>query len=240
MRIPRIYDPAATTPGDAVELNPAAARHAVKVLRLAPGAPLILFDGRGHAFSAHLESCKPALARLDAALQPDVEPPLRIELLQALSRGAKMDLVVQKAVELGVESIVPVVTERSVMRLDAAGGEKKRAHWESVAIGACEQCGRNRLPTIHAPVELNAALTAEGPVLQLLLDPEADAGLPSEAAPEGVRLLIGAEGGLTDAERAAALAAGFRPMRFGPRVLRTETAAVAALAVIQYQWGDLN
>ncbi|HET7306995.1 MAG TPA: 16S rRNA (uracil(1498)-N(3))-methyltransferase [Gammaproteobacteria bacterium] len=240
MRVPRIYEPAATTPGEAVELNPAAARHIVKVLRLAPSASLILFDGRGHAFSAHLKSCKPTLVRLDEALESDGEPPLRIELLQALSRGAKMDLVVQKSVELGVDSITPVVTERSVMRLDAAGGEKKRAHWESVAIGACEQCGRNRLPTIHAPVALADALATGNTALQLLLDPEADAGLPAESSPTRIRLLVGAEGGLTEAERAAALAAGFRSMRFGPRVLRTETAAVAALAVVQYRWGDLD
>lgn len=240
MRIPRIYAPAATSPGQAVELNPAAARHVVKVLRLAPGAPLILFDGRGRAFSARLGSCKPAVARLDEALELDTGPPLRIELLQALSRSAKMDLVVQKAVELGVESVVPVITERSVMRLDAAGAEKKRVHWESVAISACEQCGRNRLPTVHAPVALDEALAADDAALQLLLDPEADTSLPTAPPPTRIRLLIGAEGGLTEAERAAALAQGFRPMRFGPRVLRTETAAVAALAVVQYQWGDLR
>lgn len=239
MRIPRIYQPTATAPG-AIELSATSARHVVKVLRLEPGAPLTIFDGRGTAFSARLASRKPAHAMLEEQIETDAEPPVRIELLQALSRSAKMDLVVQKATELGVDSIVPVVAERSVMRLDATRAERKRAHWESVAISACEQCGRNRLPTIHPPAGLNNALANDGTSLQLLLDPTGASGVPANTKADAIRLLIGAEGGLTEAETKAARGAGFISMRFGPRVLRTETAAVAALAVVQHRWGDLS
>ncbi|HET6725355.1 MAG TPA: 16S rRNA (uracil(1498)-N(3))-methyltransferase [Gammaproteobacteria bacterium] len=240
MRIPRIYEPDASAPGDRVELNTVAARHVTKVLRLTPGAPLILFDGEGHAFKARLESLKPARTLLEDYVESAPEPPLKVELLQALSRGAKMDLVVQKAVELGAAAIVPVVTERSVMRLDARAAEKKRAHWQSIAISACEQCGRDDLPAVAAPTAFGDALAAsDADALQLLLDPDAPRGLPDIPPPSRARLLIGPEGGLTAAERDAAVAQRFVPVRFGPRVLRTETAALTALAVIQHRWGDL-
>lgn len=241
MRIPRIYEPALTARSQAVELGDAAARHVVKVLRLAPGAPLILFDGQGHAFSARLESVKPVRALLEDDVESAPEPPLKIELLQALSRGAKMDLVVQKAVELGAAGIVPVVTERSIMRLDARAAEKKRTHWQSIVISACEQCGRDRLPAVAAPATFADALeSGDANALQLLLDPDAAGGLADTAAPSCVRLLIGPEGGLTDAERDAAIRQGFVPVKLGPRVMRTETAALAALAAIQQRWGDFR
>lgn len=240
MRIPRIYEPAATAPGYSIELNADAARHVAKVLRLTPGAPLILFDGRGQAFAARLDSLKPVRALLEDTVESAPEPPLKIELLQALSRGAKMDLVVQKAVELGVNAIAPVLTERSVMRLDARAADKKRSHWESVAVSACEQCGRSRIPTVRASVPLSEALAAgETEALQLLLDPEALTSLPDLPPPARVRLLIGPEGGLAPAERESAVAAGFTPIHLGPRILRTETAALAALAILQHRWGDI-
>lgn len=239
MRVPRIYAPNATETETKVVLSDAAARHVVQVLRLAPGAALTLFDGRGRAFAARLESTRPARVCIERVLYDRSAPPLAIELLQGISRGPKMDLVVQKAVELGVAAFVPVVTERSVMRIAPHDAEKKRAHWEAIAIGACEQCGRNDLPVIQSPQPLNEALAKSDDALNLLLDAEA-AGALSDASPPGrVRLLIGPEGGFAPAERALALERGFVPLKLGPRVLRTETAAVAALAVIQYRWGDL-
>lgn len=241
MRVPRIYHPGPLMCGETVTLNEQAARHLVKVLRLAAGAPLVLFDGRGHACAARLVETRPARATLDETLAPAPEPVLEIELLQALSRGAKMDLVVQKAVELGVTSLIPVIAERSVMRVDAEQGEKKRAHWTAVTIGACEQCGRDRLPAVHAPIAFAHAIAhADDATLNLVLDPEAESGPAATPAPRRVRLLIGPEGGLAPTELALARRGGFRPMRLGPRILRTETAALAAIATLQTLWGDFR
>lgn len=241
MRRPRIYHAGALTAGETVELGAAAARHVTKVLRLASGAPLILFNGDGQAFDASVEAVKPIRVRIETALEREPAPALEIELLQGVSRGARMDFVVQKATELGVTSIVPVLAARSVVRLDGAGAERKRGHWETIAINACEQCGRNRLPAVHPPMPFAEAISrACNGTLNVMLDAKTETGLPvTGAAPALVRLLIGPEGGLSEAEREAALAQNFKPMRLGPRILRTETAAVAALAVLQHQWGDL-
>jgi 16S rRNA (uracil1498-N3)-methyltransferase len=209
------------------------------VLRLQPGAELTLFDGCGRAFAARLDSLAPVRATLGQRVESLPKSPIEIELLQALSRGAKMDWVVQKSVELGVAAITPVMAARSVMKLDARAAAKKHAHWKSIAIAACEQCGRDRIPLVREPSALDNALGKEqSDVLKLLLDPPADSRLPAGEAPSRMRLLIGPEGGFSDAERALAIAAGYRPTRLGPRVLRTETAALAALAVVQHRWGD--
>lgn len=240
MRVPRIYQPDAETAGQTVELSRAAAHHVTRVLRLTPGASLILFDGRGRAFDARLEASKPPRARIEAVRETEPAPAPEIELLQSLSRGGKMDWIVQKATELGVASVVPVIAARSVMRLGDAGAAKKRDHWKTIAINACEQCGLNRLPAVQAPLPYAEAIARAGDgALNAILDAEAKTGLPATATSARIRLLIGPEGGLTEAEHEAALAQGFKPMRLGPRILRTETAAVAALAVFQYRWGDL-
>lgn len=239
MRVPRIYAPNAMETGAQIELSDTAARHVVQVLRLAPGAALTLFDGRGRAFAARLESVRPARAYIERALDADPAPPLAVELLQGVSRGPKMDLVVQKAVELGVAVFTPLIMERSVMRIAPREAEKKRVHWEAIAISACEQCGRNDLPDIRTPRLLAEACIGEDDALNLLLEAEATGKLLEQNPPRRVRLLIGPEGGLAPAERTLALERGFVPLKLGPRVLRTETAAVAALAVIQYRWGDL-
>ncbi len=239
MRVPRIHEPAVREPGQCVALNAVAARHVVRVLRLEAGAQLTLFDGCGHAFVARLDSLSPVMATLQRRAASLPESPLKIELLQALSRGSKMDWVVQKGTELGVDGIAPVMAARSVMKLDARAAAKKRSHWEAVAIAACEQCGRDRIPPIRMPVAFDKVLGADEPDgLKLLLDPPAGSRLPAGEAPSRVRLLIGPEGGFSDAERSMAIAAGYRPTRLGPRVLRTETAALAALAVVQHRWGD--
>jgi 16S rRNA (uracil1498-N3)-methyltransferase len=153
-----------------------------------------------------------------------------------------MDLVVQKATELGVATLVPVLTARSVVRLSGSRAERRLAHWSAVTVSACEQCGRATLPVVAPPCPLDEALAgAADDATRLLPDPGADVGLPDLPAPTGsLALLIGPEGGLDDRERRAAAEAGFRPIRMGPRILRTETAAIAALALVQGLWGDLG
>jgi len=172
------------------------------------------------------------------------ESPLQLTLLQAISRGERMDLIVQKAVELGVTRIVPVAAERSVVRLDTAQAEKRRAHWQSIVISACEQCGRNRVPVVAPIVDTAAACTnadAGAGAAKLLLSPEADRALTD--AVRGITaavLLIGPEGGLSEREETVAARYGFIGCRLGPRILRTETAPLAALAVLQAIAGDLG
>ncbi len=180
---------------------------------------------------------------------------MRLTLLQCLARGERMDWIVQKATELGVAAIVPVASRHSVVQLDAAARERRLEHWRAIAISACEQCGRNRLPQIHALRDLDTACREADPSgLRLLLDPEAAASLPAAlastvgAAAEGagtgtalsVTLLVGPEGGFADEELAAARQHGFCPCRLGPRILRAETAPVAALAAIQAVVGDFQ
>ena len=231
------------SPGAHVELPEPVARHAVRVLRLPPGAPMILFDGRGGQYPARIERIERdrVYAELSAWEDAECESPLAITLVQALQAGDKMDFTIQKAVELGVRDIVPVESRRSVLRLAGERAAKRVAHWQGVVASACEQCGRNQVPLV-APVEkLESWLSrpANG-VLRLMLDPEAETSFAS-IRPEGVvQLLIGAEGGLDPQEMVAARQAGFRGVRLGPRVLRTETAGLAALAVMQAMWGDFR
>ena len=243
MNLPRFYCREALSPGAHVELPEPVARHAVRVLRLPPGAPMILFDGRGGQYPARIERIERdrVYAELSAWEDAECESPLAITLVQALQAGDKMDFTIQKAVELGVRDIVPVESRRSVLRLAGERAAKRVAHWQGVVASACEQCGRNQVPLV-APVEkLESWLSrpANG-VLRLMLDPEAETSFAS-IRPEGaVQLLIGSEGGLDPQEMIAARQAGFRGVRLGPRVLRTETAGLAALAVMQAMWGDFR
>ncbi len=244
MKIPRIHVPAPLAEGAELELPPAAARHVLQVLRLRPGARLRVFDGSGREHEAELVAAGrgAARARLGAPVAPLPESPLAVTLIQGVCRGERMDLVVQKAVELGAVRILPVLTARSVPRLDGARAERRQAHWQAVAAAAAEQCGRAVVPEVAPPRPLAAALAdATLPAARYLLDPAAAEG-PRALAPPGAAaaLLVGPEGGLADGERAAAAAAGFRGLRLGPRVLRTETAGLAALAVLQALHGDLG
>lgn len=244
MRIPRIYATQALIAGQSLELEPAPSRHLLTVLRLKPGAALLLFDGSGSEFEAQLQSQKGRSARVQvgAARKARSESPLRVALAQGISRGERMDFTLQKAVELGVAEIMPLLTERSVVRLDAGQAARKQAHWQQVVSGACEQSGRVRVPAVHAPLGLREFM-AKFPLsgLGLLLDPDADSSIKNLPAPEcnQVVLLVGPEGGLSEAETAAARQAGFTAMSLGPRVLRTETAALVALSLLQARWGDL-
>jgi 16S rRNA (uracil1498-N3)-methyltransferase len=203
---------------------------------------MILFDGRGGEYLAHIERIKRDRVLAELADWRDVEreSPLAVTLVQALQAGEKMDFTIQKAVELGVRDIVPVTSRRSVLRLSGERAGKRVAHWQGVAAAACEQCGRNQVPLV-APLEKleNWLARPAAGALRLMLAPEAEQTL-AELPPTGhIQLLIGAEGGLDAQEIIAAGQAGFRAVRLGPRVLRTETAGLAALAALQLLWGDL-
>lgn len=243
MNLPRFYCREALAPGAHVELPEPVARHAVRVLRLPPGAPMVLFDGRGGEYPARIERIERdrVVAELGAWQDVERESPLAITLVQALQVGEKMDFTIQKAVELGVRDIVPVESRRSVMRLAGERAAKRVAHWQGVAASACEQCGRNQVPLV-APLEKLESWLARPAhaALRLMLAPDAEQTLV-EIAPAGeVQLLIGSEGGLDPQEVIAATQAGFRAVRLGPRVLRTETAGLAALAAMQAIWGDFR
>ena len=225
-------------------LPPAGAYHVARVLRMREGAPLSVFDGGGVEHRAEITRVEGdrVLVRLGEQIPRTSESPLRITLVQGVSRSERMDWTLQKATELGVAGIAPVLTSRSVVRLDEKQAEKKQAHWRGIVVGACEQCGRAKVPHVAAPLTLRAYLAStkrEG--LRLVLSPSAPASLAGlTSMPTRVELLIGPEGGLDDDELHAAAKAGFTPVRLGPRVLRTETAAVAALSVLQALWGDLQ
>jgi len=241
MRVTRVFvdEPLAT--GRELRLATAAAAHVSRVLRLGVGDELTLFDGSGSEYSAAIiESGGTTLrVRVGAQRSIDRESPLRITLVQGISRGERMDWVVQKATELGVAAIVPVTTERSVVKLDAKQAQKKSDHWRAIAISACEQCGRNRLPELAPPAAFERWL-AEAPRdgTRVLLDSRANAGLSSIGQSSAVTLLIGPEGGLAPQERETAAKSGFEPVRLGPRILRTETAAIAAISALQAILGD--
>jgi 16S rRNA (uracil1498-N3)-methyltransferase len=208
------------------------------------GAPLILFDGMGGEYQAEITRVEgdAVSATLMHQTPGTSESPLKVTLVQGVSRSERMDWTLQKATELGVVSIAPILSARSVVRLDEKQAAKKQAHWQAIVIGACEQCGRTRVPNVASPVSLrNYFATVKKEGLRLVLSPSAPGSLAGLASlPNKVELLIGPEGGLDDDELNAARTAGFTPVRLGPRVLRTETAAVVALSVLQALWGDLQ
>ncbi len=243
MNSPRFYCREALSPGAHVELPEPVARHAVRVLRLPPGAPMVLFDGRGGEYPAHIERIERDRVYAELAEWRDIEREsrLNITLVQALQAGDKMDFTIQKAVELGVRDIVPVESRRSVLRLAGERAGKRVAHWQGVVASACEQCGRNQVPLV-APLEKleNWLARPSNGCLRLMLAPDADQTLASIPPAEAIQLLIGAEGGLDPQEVIAATQAGFRAVRMGPRILRTETAGLAALAALQALWGDFR
>jgi 16S rRNA (uracil1498-N3)-methyltransferase len=242
MRISRLYVPQTLAAGATVALNPDSAHYLRTVLRLKRGDELVMFNGEGGEYPAVLlaVSRDEVSAKLGDHFPREAESPLHTHLGLGISRGERMDLAIQKAVELGVTAITPLFTERCVVQLDQAKTEQRWHHWQMVARSACEQCGRNRLPELHRPVKLDSWWDApEG--LRLFLHPHGGKALKEIERPSGlVCLLSGPEGGFSDRERQYALAAGFIPLRLGPRILRTETAALAALAAMQSVWGDFS
>jgi 16S rRNA (uracil1498-N3)-methyltransferase len=243
--MPRFYCPPPLPQNGSFELPPDAAHHASRVLRLREGDTVQIFDGIGnecHGVIAELSGKRVIVGDISTA-NINRESPLHITLAQALSSSEKMDWVIQKATELGASEIQPLATERSVARLSSERAEKRVEHWQQVAVAACEQCGRNVLPTIHAPIDIMAWLqqTRTSPDTKFILLPEGAFSLSSQIKPLGnITLLIGAEGGFAPAESESALLCGFTAIRMGARVLRTETAAVAGLAAIQTIWGDFQ
>ena len=238
MRLSRFFIDAPLSLGEH-DLPEAQAHYIGRVLRMAPGAAVQLFDGSGREFVGQLLEVgkKSVRVQLDEVKPGQAESPLRIHLGQGLSRGERMDWAIQKATELGVAEITPIVTERCEVRLKDERADKRLAHWRQVAISACEQCGRSTVPPVHAPVTLAQWLASTEADLKLVLHPVA-APLTQHATPTRLAFLIGPEGGLNDAEVEHALQQGFHAARLGPRVLRTETAPVVALSVAQQLWGD--
>ncbi|MFJ4372833.1 16S rRNA (uracil(1498)-N(3))-methyltransferase [Pseudomonas japonica] len=238
MRLSRFFIDAPLSLGEH-DLPEAQAHYIGRVLRMNAGDAVQLFDGSGEEFLGELLEVgkKTVRVRLDQALPGQAESPLRIHLGQGLSRGERMDWAIQKATELGVDVITPIVSERCEVRLKDERADKRLAHWRQVAISACEQCGRSSVPRIEPPVTLAEWLATRDEALKLVLHPVAEP-LVSHARPDSLAFLIGPEGGLSDAEVEQAKASGFHSARLGPRVLRTETAPVVALAVAQQLWGD--
>ena len=238
----RLYCDLPLSPGAEIVLPEAAARHALTVLRLQTGDTLNLFNGEGGEFRASLVavSKREARVRLLEFHAAERESPLEITLALGISAGERMDYSLQKATELGVSAIAPLATERSVVKLAGERADKRLQHWQHVVIAACEQCGRNRVPAVAPVQKFYAYLAAvERNQRRLLLSPDAATPLKRVPPAASVVLLVGAEGGLAPAECEAAEASGFEPVSLGPRILRTETAPVAALAVLQALWGDI-
>lgn len=242
MRIPRLYCPELTKNTRTMPLPEKVHRHAVQVLRLKQGAELFLFDGRGLEYSAILEDVakRSSTVRLVKSLNVDNESPLSITLLQGVSRGERMDYALQKAVELGVHHIIPVITDRCNVSLSGDRADKRLAHWQGIITSACEQSGRSILPILSNVTQLEEAINNCAVKCRLVLDPLADSGLTALTKQNEVALLIGPEGGLAGQEVQQAVDMGFQAITMGPRILRTETAAVTALAIVQAAWGDVG
>lgn len=243
MRLTRVHVSAPLSSGRRHTIEGDAAIHIARVLRLEPGDALTVFDGSGGEYAARIEAIRKGavVVAVEERTAATRESPLALTLVQGVSRGERMDWVVQKSTELGVTRIVPVLTERSVVKLDAKQAERKRLHWQGIAIASCEQSGRDRIPGVDEPLTLAEFLgKARGRATCVLLSPAGGLRIADLPRPEGgVVVLIGPEGGLAEMEQRAALAAGFIAVRLGPRVLRTETAAVAALTLLQHHFGDV-
>jgi 16S rRNA (uracil1498-N3)-methyltransferase len=244
----RFYTNTPLTLGESVQLSESAAAHATRALRLSVGDSAIVFNGDGKDYECELTtvSKNAVFAKITAVEQVNNESPLRITLLQAISAGDRMDYTIQKAVELGVTHIQPFASQRSVVKLSAERAEKRTEHWQNVAISACEQSGRAIVPTVSAPLNFSnlfaqLAKDSEPDACKITLAPDATQHLSSIAKPTGnIYLLIGAEGGLTDEEITTSKLHGFQAIQLGARVLRTETASLAAISAMQTLWGDFN
>ncbi|MCL2657957.1 MAG: 16S rRNA (uracil(1498)-N(3))-methyltransferase [Betaproteobacteria bacterium] len=238
--LPRFFYAELALADKEITLPEALAHHAERVLRLRPGQRVVLFDGEGREAQAELLRLgRDPCARIKSVCEVDRETPLRLTLVQALATGDKMDWIVQKAVELGISSLQPVAAERSVLRLEGIRAVKRIEHWQQIAVAAAEQSGRNRLMTIAPVMSLSQCLSVSCGTPRWALLPSDGTRLSAMPAPrEPVALLIGPEGGWSEREVMAMLAAGCQGVTLGPRVLRTETAGLAAAAAMQALWGD--
>jgi 16S rRNA (uracil1498-N3)-methyltransferase len=243
MRVTRIHTSQRLSSSAVFALEPDASHHVARVLRLKVGDALTLFDGHGGEYASEITAVdkKQVQVRTVGHLPIENESPLTIHLGIAISRGERMDWIVQKSTELGIAALTPLLTEHTGVKLSGDRAAKKIQHWQQIAISACEQCGRNRPPTVHAlrlvddwlattVAEKNFVLHHRAEVLDVAVGP----------APASIALLIGPEGGLSEREINTAEQAGYAALRLGPRVLRTETAPLAAIAILQSYWGDMN
>ena len=242
MRLTRVYVDEPLAAATRCNVAGSAANHIMRVLRLRDGDALTLFDGRGGEYDARITGFRKDSVQVEVQEHRDVEreSALDLTLAQGISRGERMDWVMQKATELGVTRIIPVVTERTMVKLDERQAERKLQHWRAIVVSACEQCGRNRVPELTLPAAYYDVLrTIDPSTTRVLLSPTGTIRARDLAQPKHVAMLIGPEGGLSENEREAAIAAGFQQVRMGPRILRTETAAIAALAALQHDFGDI-
>ncbi|WP_028862228.1 16S rRNA (uracil(1498)-N(3))-methyltransferase [Psychromonas aquimarina] len=241
MRNPRFYDPQTLTLSSEILLGDDATQH-IRVLRLKAGAEIILFNGLGGQYQAVLKDVqkRSCTALITSFQETSNESPLHLHLGQVISRGERMEFVIQKAVELGVNEITPLLSERCGVKLNRERMEKKQQQWQKIAIAACEQSGRNIVPTIHATTTLQTWCESQDQAVKLTLHPRAEYSintLPGEIS--HIRLLIGPEGGLTDEEITLTETLNFTETLLGPRILRTETAALTAITALQCRFGDL-
>lgn len=243
MRQVRIYQAGDYQMGEQLRLTEEAGQHVGVVLRMQPGEHITLFNGKNTEFLAQiLEAHKKRVTVLvETQSTSNRESPLAIHLAQAISKSERMEIVVQKAVELGVASITPLITEHLARKFDTAEKlAKKQQQWQAIAVSACEQCGRNQIPPIHSPLPLSVFLTQQQFTHRFVLHPAQALHWRDYPPPQGeVVLLIGPEGGLSEEEFARTKEARFAPLTLGPRILRTETAAIAGLSIMQALWGDL-
>jgi 16S rRNA (uracil1498-N3)-methyltransferase len=255
VRLTRVFVDGELQSGSVMELPRETGAHLAKVLRARSGDEVVLFNGDGREFTGAIEKVQGSRvsASIGAARSIDRESPFQLTLVQCVPRGDRMDFIVQKATELGVVRIVPVLSQRSVVRLDESQSASKQAHWRAVAVSACEQSGRNRLPSVDTPLPLLsylgglAAHAAAGEVLRLVLEPERaqrtqarSIDIASAESASRAEIAIGPEGGFAPEELEAFDLSGFSRVRLGPRVLRTETAAIAAIVVLQARFGDMS
>lgn len=242
MRVVRVYEPQPLVAGADLALCESASHHLGRVLRAGVGDAVALFNGEGVECSAMISSItkKTVMVHVDHLIPSSTESPLTLHLGQCLSKGERMDYAVQKATELGASSITPLFSERTEVKLPVDRADKRLRHWQQIAISACEQSYRCVVPEVASPVPLSAWMDSVHADLKLVLDPRGAEQLDPSLTPNSVALLIGPEGGLSQAEIDAAVTKGFKAVVLGPRVLRTETAPVAAMAVLQFLWGDWN
>lgn len=242
MSIARLYQATDLSLHQSLKLDDKASHYLAHVLRAKSGDLLTLFNGQGGEYKAVIDRLdkKAVTVKIQSFDEREVESPIQIHLAQGVARGEKMDTIVQKSTELGVASIIPLITERCNVRLDKEREAKRREHLQAVAVSACEQSGRNRVPTVTAFADYQQWLSSSQATLKFVLSPHVNNALPDLKNAESILLLIGPEGGLSDNEVNAAIKHGFIPLNLGPRVLRTETASLAAIAALQWEYGDLS
>lgn len=242
MRIPRIFTEQSLQTGSDIELDENASRHVGKVLRMQAGRELVLFDGRGGEYTATITDVgkKVVCVAINEFHDVERESPLAIHLGIGISRGERMDWVLQKATELGVARITPLFTERTEVKLTGPRLEKKQQHWQQILVSACEQCQRNTLPQLQTAQRIDDWWPDVTETSRFVLHHRTDVSLSATEKPASVALVIGPEGGLSDVEIQRAQQHEFQPLALGPRVFRTETAPIAAISVLQYLWGDLS